>query len=335
MRAARKLLVLDMADVELSPTEWVQDQTKKILETGTTEGIEVFGKPIVLLTVRGAKSGKLRYTPVMRVEHDGSYAVVASKGGAPEHPTWYHNIKAHPEIVLQGVRVDLLDANGSFLRSTLTVANGAYQFSDLAPGTYQVREHQPAGYYDGEERVGSAGGTLLANDQIGAIIIGSDVHAINYDFCEHVGVTLSGNVYHDRDDDGNFDRGTEEGIGGVVLKLLDEQGHDTGLRATTNAARRLKACGQNRRRRRWTTNRSSPAWASPRARRAATMPSTDASPMPGRKPMCKRCSCGSNSTASIARIRFRCNGDCRAARGGSPRSSSGSRINPISIAAAG
>ena len=105
MRAARNLLVLNMADVELSPTEWVQDQTKKILETGTTEGIEVFGKPIVLLTVRGAKSGKLRYTPVMRVEHDGSYAVVASKGGAPEHPTWYHNIKAHPEIVLQDATV--------------------------------------------------------------------------------------------------------------------------------------------------------------------------------------------------------------------------------------
>ncbi|MFD4643513.1 nitroreductase family deazaflavin-dependent oxidoreductase [Lentzea sp. NPDC058436] len=90
-----------MADVELSPTEWVQRQTQTILETGTTEGIKVVGRPIVLLTVRGAKSGKLRYTPVMRVEHEGSYAVVASKGGAPEHPTWYHNIVAHPEIALQ------------------------------------------------------------------------------------------------------------------------------------------------------------------------------------------------------------------------------------------
>ncbi|MEU0878225.1 nitroreductase family deazaflavin-dependent oxidoreductase [Lentzea sp. NPDC005914] len=92
-----------MADdtVELSPTDWVQDQTKKILESGTTEGILVLGKPIVLLTLRGAKSGKLRYTPVMRVEHDGRYAVVASKGGAPEHPTWYYNIKAHPEFALQ------------------------------------------------------------------------------------------------------------------------------------------------------------------------------------------------------------------------------------------
>jgi F420H(2)-dependent quinone reductase len=87
--------------VERSPTSWVSEQTEKILETGTTEGIEVLGSPIVLLTLRGAKSGKLRYTPVMRVEHEGSYAVVASKGGAPEHPVWYHNIKAHPEFPLQ------------------------------------------------------------------------------------------------------------------------------------------------------------------------------------------------------------------------------------------
>lgn len=88
-------------NVELSPEGWVAGQTQKILETGTTEGIEVAGKPIVLLTLRGAKSGKLRYTPLMRVEHDGAYAAVASKGGAPEHPVWYHNIRAYPEFSLQ------------------------------------------------------------------------------------------------------------------------------------------------------------------------------------------------------------------------------------------
>jgi deazaflavin-dependent oxidoreductase (nitroreductase family) len=87
--------------VGYSPTSWVQEQTKKIQEAGTTEGIDVLGCPIVLLTLRGAKSGQLRYTPVMRVEHEGSYAVVASKGGAPEHPNWYYNIKAHPEFPLQ------------------------------------------------------------------------------------------------------------------------------------------------------------------------------------------------------------------------------------------
>ncbi|SEF71812.1 deazaflavin-dependent oxidoreductase, nitroreductase family [Saccharopolyspora kobensis] len=103
MGAERGALTVDMADkdVEFSPTSWVQEQTKRILETGTTEGIEIQGSPIVLMTLRGAKSGKLRYTPVMRVEHEGRYAVVASKGGAPEHPTWYYNIKAHPEFQLQ------------------------------------------------------------------------------------------------------------------------------------------------------------------------------------------------------------------------------------------
>ncbi|WP_433873086.1 nitroreductase family deazaflavin-dependent oxidoreductase [Saccharopolyspora sp. CA-218241] len=87
--------------VEFSPTNWVQEMTKEILETGTTQGIEVSGTPIVLLTLRGARSGKLRYTPLMRVEHDGAYAAVASKGGTPENPAWYYNIKAHPEISLQ------------------------------------------------------------------------------------------------------------------------------------------------------------------------------------------------------------------------------------------
>jgi deazaflavin-dependent oxidoreductase (nitroreductase family) len=86
---------------EISPEGWVRDQTEKILSTGTTEGVHVFDRPIVLVTVRGAKSGKLRYTPVMRVEHDGRYAMFASKGGAPEHPAWYHNLVANPHVELQ------------------------------------------------------------------------------------------------------------------------------------------------------------------------------------------------------------------------------------------
>jgi deazaflavin-dependent oxidoreductase (nitroreductase family) len=85
----------------LSPEGWVREQTEKIIETGTTEGVQVFDRPIVLVTIRGVKSGKLRYTPLMRVEHDGRYALIASKGGAPEHPTWYHNLVAHPHVELQ------------------------------------------------------------------------------------------------------------------------------------------------------------------------------------------------------------------------------------------
>jgi F420H(2)-dependent quinone reductase len=88
-------------DFELSPTGWVRDQTEKILETGTTESVDIKGRPVVLITTRGAKSGKLRKVPLMRVEHDGVYAIVASLGGAPKHPVWYHNVKADPRVELQ------------------------------------------------------------------------------------------------------------------------------------------------------------------------------------------------------------------------------------------
>ncbi|MGV9672844.1 nitroreductase family deazaflavin-dependent oxidoreductase [Gordonia sp. NPDC003504] len=86
---------------ELSPTEWVRTQTATILEQGTTDGVQVLDRPIVLFTTTGAKSGKKRYVPLMRVEENGRYAMVASKGGAPSHPSWYYNLKAHPEVTVQ------------------------------------------------------------------------------------------------------------------------------------------------------------------------------------------------------------------------------------------
>jgi deazaflavin-dependent oxidoreductase (nitroreductase family) len=85
----------------ISPEGWVRDQTEKILSTGTTDGVTVYDRPIVLVTIRGARSGTLRYTPLMRVEHDGRYALVASKGGAPENPLWYRNLAANPHVELQ------------------------------------------------------------------------------------------------------------------------------------------------------------------------------------------------------------------------------------------
>ena len=145
-----------------------------------------------------------------------------------------------PEILLEGVRIDLLDGDGNFLRSTLTDAKGEYRFTGLGPGIYQVREHQPTQYYDGGERIGTAGGAKHDVPGVYSIFTGinitSGLDAIQYDFCEKVGVMLSGNVYHDRDNDGVFDRGPEEGIAGVVVKLLDGSGNDTGLRATTDSA---------------------------------------------------------------------------------------------------
>ena len=71
------------------------------MESGGTEGTELQGKPVILLSTIGAKTGKLRKTPLMRVEHNGEYAVVASLGGAPKNPVWYYNLKAHPRVELQ------------------------------------------------------------------------------------------------------------------------------------------------------------------------------------------------------------------------------------------
>jgi F420H(2)-dependent quinone reductase len=88
-------------DYELSPTGWVRDHTEKIFETGTTESVGIRGMGVVLLTIRGAKTGKLRKVPLMRVEHDGVYAIVASLGGSPKHPVWYYNVKANPDVELQ------------------------------------------------------------------------------------------------------------------------------------------------------------------------------------------------------------------------------------------
>ncbi|MDF6066462.1 nitroreductase family deazaflavin-dependent oxidoreductase [Streptomyces sp. NPDC053741] len=96
-------------EYEPSPTTWVREQVELIESSGGTQGTTMRGMPVILLTTRGAKSGKLRKTPLMRVEHDGQYAVVASLGGAPKHPVWYYNVLADPEVELRDgtVRQDM------------------------------------------------------------------------------------------------------------------------------------------------------------------------------------------------------------------------------------
>ncbi|WP_436774899.1 nitroreductase family deazaflavin-dependent oxidoreductase [Yinghuangia sp. YIM S09857] len=88
-------------EYEPSPTKWVRNQVELYESSGGTKGTTMRGMPVVVLTTRGAKSGKLRKSPVMRVEHNGTYAAVASLGGAPKHPLWYHNVVADPQVELQ------------------------------------------------------------------------------------------------------------------------------------------------------------------------------------------------------------------------------------------
>jgi len=88
-------------DYEPSTSDWARENAELYMASGGREGTELKGKPVVLLTTIGARTGKLRKTPLMRVEHEGEYAIVASLGGAPKNPVWYHNIKAHPHVELQ------------------------------------------------------------------------------------------------------------------------------------------------------------------------------------------------------------------------------------------
>lgn len=84
-----------------SPSQWVREQVDEYESSGGTSGTTMRGMPVVIVTSKGAKSGKLRKTPLMRVEHDGCYAAVASLGGAPKNPVWYYNIVADPHVELQ------------------------------------------------------------------------------------------------------------------------------------------------------------------------------------------------------------------------------------------
>jgi len=88
-------------EYEPSKARYARKQVEKYEATDGEKGGDMKGRPVIVLTSVGAKSGKIRKTPLMRVEHDGTYAVVASLGGAPEHPVWYYNLKANPHVELQ------------------------------------------------------------------------------------------------------------------------------------------------------------------------------------------------------------------------------------------
>ncbi|NIK61980.1 nitroreductase family deazaflavin-dependent oxidoreductase [Kribbella shirazensis] len=84
-----------------SPAAWVRDSVDKVTEAGTTDVIDVHGLKVVVLTTRGAKSGKIRKSPLMRVEHDGVYLAVGSNSGSAKNPVWYYNLKADPAVTVQ------------------------------------------------------------------------------------------------------------------------------------------------------------------------------------------------------------------------------------------
>ncbi|WP_371494144.1 nitroreductase family deazaflavin-dependent oxidoreductase [Kitasatospora sp. NBC_00374] len=126
-------------DYRPSPEQWVREQVELYEGSGGTEGTTMRGLPVIILTTRGAKSGRIRKTPLMRVEHAGTYAVVASKGGAPEHPVWYHNVMADPRVELQDgpVRQDMTARQVTGEEKALWWARAVEAYPDYAE--YQTR----------------------------------------------------------------------------------------------------------------------------------------------------------------------------------------------------
>ena len=135
-----------------------------------------------------------------------------------------------------GAVVELLDANGNVIDTTVTDANGEYRFAELRPGTYGVREITPEGLIDGGARPGTVDGRSTGSVVEGTVL---NIMALSgeivedVDFCEHPPSTLAGNVFHDRDDDGSREPGSgEEGIGGVLVRLLDADGQEVARQLT-------------------------------------------------------------------------------------------------------
>jgi deazaflavin-dependent oxidoreductase (nitroreductase family) len=121
-------------EYEPNPVQFVADQVELYESSGGTQGTTLQDLPVVILTTLGAKSGKIRKSPVMRVAHDGSYAVVASLAGAPKHPVWYHNVVADPRVELQDgpVRQDMLAREVTGNEKALWWARAVHAFPDYA-----------------------------------------------------------------------------------------------------------------------------------------------------------------------------------------------------------
>ncbi|MEM9366149.1 MAG: SdrD B-like domain-containing protein [Planctomycetota bacterium] len=140
------------------------------------------------------------------------------------------------EVGLGGVTIELFDDGGNLVATTQTLADGTYSFQNLRPGVYTVRESQPAGYFQGGQVAGSAGGDDSATDVISAIPVGAGDQLTQYNFCERLGVSLAGYVWEDVIRNGQFDP-SERGLADVEIALRDASGATVQTTTTRNGGR--------------------------------------------------------------------------------------------------
>ena len=191
-------------------------------------------------TVRGAQVGSVtndRFTDVVLgagdagVNYDFCEHIPASVGGNVGF-----NTPDGDKVGIEGVTIQLFDADGNLVADTVTDANGDYLFEGLAPGTYSIFEVQPDDFLDADESIGTVRGVQVGsatNDRFTNVVLGSGDAGVNYDFCEHIPASLWGTVWHDSNDDGVIDAG-EERISDVIIRLTDEDGNQV-AETTTDA----------------------------------------------------------------------------------------------------
>ena len=204
--------------------------TYRIVETtpgGYLDGKDTVGK------INGQSIGQLDSTDTIRsialpsgmngVDYDFGELLPASIAGNVYEDVDGDCVRDPGEMNLAGVLIELLDVQGKVVSSTRTDSSGNYKFDGIKPGVYTLREQQPAGYIQGGQMAGTAGGNALATDIISAIALTAGVQATNYDFCEQRVASLEGKVFADLNEDCIFDE-NESPIGGVRMELLDENG---------------------------------------------------------------------------------------------------------------
>ena len=139
---------------------------------------------------------------------------------------------------LAGVQIDLLDSHGAVIATTTTNQQGDYQFTGLVPGTYSVFEHQPAGYLEGMDSVGTVNGVTDGvhggTDLLSQIALGSGAAGIDYDFCEILPASLGGKVWNDVNGDCVYQLQTDVPLAGVQIDLLDSEGNTVVATTTTD-----------------------------------------------------------------------------------------------------
>ena len=133
------------------------------------------------------------------------------------------------DLPLAGVQIDLLNAQGHVIATTTTDVQGNYEFDDLDPGVYSVFEHQPTGYVEGMDMVGTVGGVTVGEhggtDRLTEIALGPGDNGINYDFCEELPASIAGKVWNDTNGDCVYRPANRHPLSGVQIDLLERPGH--------------------------------------------------------------------------------------------------------------